>query len=347
MGTKRFVISTRDVDASGNFVAEPGQTRFLVVPGTTNDFSPSHEVANKESWRNQLVATARWPKPNLVTGTDGEVLIFVHGYNNTTQEVLRRTDLLQTTLTAEGWNGIVVAFDWPSENSTLNYLEDRLDASGVAGRLVREVLPILIDAQSERHENGQAKCTTNVHMLGHSTGAYVIMEAFAMAEKVGEVFRSDYRIGQVAFVGGDVSAASLESDCEWAAPMYRRINRLTNYSNGFDSVLAVSNAKRLGTAPRVGRVGLTSNAHPKSVNVDTSDYFAQKDPATSNFVGTFCHSWHIGDTTWARDMAMALDGKIDRNYIPTRELAPKLRLRSTRAMRPAFESKWEDTSPAG
>ena len=85
MGTKRFVISTRDVDASGNFVAEPGQTRFLVVPGTTNDFSPSHEVANKESWRNQLVATARWPKPNLVTGTDGEVLIFVHGYNNTTQ----------------------------------------------------------------------------------------------------------------------------------------------------------------------------------------------------------------------------------------------------------------------
>jgi len=347
MATKRFVITTRDVDSSGDFVAEPGPTRFLAVPDSCDDFTPKHTVASKEAWRTKLVAAARWPKPNVVTGTDGEVLIFVHGYNNTTQEILRRTDLLQQTLSAEGWDGMVVAFDWPSDNSTLNYLEDRFDASGVAGRLVREVLPVLLEAQADRHANGQSKCTTNVHMLGHSTGAFVIMEAFAMAEKIGEIFRSDYRIGQVVFIGADVSAGSLESDSEWANPMFRRINRLTNYSNGFDSVLAVSNAKRLGTSPRAGRVGLTAAAHPKSVNVDTSDYFAGKNPKTSTFEGTFCHSWHIGDATWARDMAMTLDGKIDRLVIPTRDLAPKLRLRPTGGERPTFESQWENASPAG
>ncbi len=341
MAGKRFVISTRAVDTQGNFEPEPGPTRLLVVPAGATDFIPQHEVANALTWRNQLVAAARWPKVNAITGTQGAVLVFVHGYNNTTEQILRRTDLLQSTLEAEGWDGMVVSFDWPSGNSTLNYLEDRFDASAVAGRLVREVLPLLVDAQAERNDNGQSKCTTNVHLLGHSTGAYVIMEAFAMAEKVGDMFRSDYRIGQVAFVSGDVAAASLDVDCEWAAPMYRRINRLTNYSNGFDSVLAVSNAKRLGTAPRAGRVGLGSKPHPKAVNVDTSDYFAQKSPATSSFVGTFCHSWQIGDRVWARDLAMTLDGKIDRNYIPTREQAPQLRLRPGGGQRPAFEASWE------
>ena len=54
----------------------------------------------------------------------------------------------------------------------------------VAAELVNEgVRPLSVS-----QEGG---CKTNVHLLGHSTGAYVIMEAFAQSEKQGEIFKSD------------------------------------------------------------------------------------------------------------------------------------------------------------
>lgn len=345
----RFIITTRQINSTGDFVAEVGPTQFLLVPSDDIDYTPKTTSKPSNVWRDLVVAAAKRPAKNTVTGMDGEVLIFVHGYNNSSAEILRRTDLLQTTLESEGWQGVVIAFDWPSDNSTLNYLEDRQDASAVAGRLVQEVLPLLVDAQAEKDVNNQPVCSINVHLLGHSTGAFVIMEAFSFAEKIGKNFKSDYRIGQVGFIGADISADSLDSECQWASPMFKRVNRITNYSNGFDSVLAVSNAKRLGTAPRIGRVGITAKSHSKAVNVDTSEYFATKNPRQSQFIGTFCHSWHIGDQLWARDFAMTLDGRIDRLIVPTRLALPKLHLNPSpeNATRPMYEKLWELSSPAG
>lgn len=173
----------------------------------------------------------------------------------------------------------MVSFDWPSGEQTLNYLEDRADAAATARYLVSSGIGLII--------KGQARgCQTNVHLLGHSTGAFFIMEGFIAVEKKGEIFKNDWRIGQVEFIGGDVSARSLNADSQWAEPMFRRIMRLTNYQNGFDDALDVSNAKRLGTAPRAGKVGLGEGAHQKAVNVDCSQYFSGLDPATqSNKVG--------------------------------------------------------------
>lgn len=340
----RFIATARQIDATGQFIAEPGPTRFLLIPDDAKNYTPATKTIDGKKWRD-LIASAAQRQADPITTMTGDVLVFVHGYNNTTQEILARTDLLQSTLSAEGWKGIVVAFDWPSDNQTLNYLEDRHDASAVAGRLVQEVLPLLVEAQSEKDANGQPICTINVHMLGHSTGAFVIMEAFSFADKIGKNFKSDYRIGQVGFIGADVSADSLDADSQWAAPMFRRINRITNYSNGFDSVLAVSNAKRLGISPRVGRVGTTPKMHAKAVNVDAADYFVTKDPKKSKFVGTFCHSWHIGDPLWARDFAITLEGKIDRHVIPTRDESPHLRLEPKGGVRLEYAHQWEIAAP--
>jgi len=143
----------------------------------------------------------------------------------------------------------------------------------------------------------------------------------------------------LAFIGADVSSDSMSASSDWCKPMFQRVMRLTNYSNGFDDVLAVSNAKRLGTAPRVGRVGLSSDHDRKAVNVDCSDYFETIDPDAAKFVGTFTHSWHIGDPVFARDLAMTLEGRYDRNVIPTRETVnDKLQLRDQG--RPAFADRW-------
>jgi esterase/lipase superfamily enzyme len=261
----------------------------------------------------------------------------VHGYNNTTESVLNRTRMLSQTLQQAGWKGLVIAFDWPSDNSTLNYLEDRSDAADTALKLTKDALALMIDAQDPT--SGAAPCTLNIHLIGHSTGAYVIMEAFSQAEKKGDLFKRPWRMGQVAFIGGDVASDSLAEGSDWGAPMYRRIMRLTNYSSGFDQALAVSNAKRLGTAPRAGRTGLPSGVPQKAVNVDCSRYFSTKDPKTSTYDGNFTHSWYIGDQVFALDLAMTLEGTIDREVIPTRErIDGKLNLRV--GQRPQYQKDW-------
>lgn len=318
-------------------IAEPGPVRFLKVPRRVDrgrlvaGYGPQHEIGAKV-WFDEVADLADGLKDDRL-GKPGDVLVFVHGYNNDIAIVHKRLTQLQADLDAEGFRGLVVAFDWPSADNTLNYLEDRRDAAKVAVELVDKAIAPL----SARQSDG---CAINVHLLGHSTGAFVIMEAFAAAEKRKELFQSHWRVAQVALIGGDVSASSLGPDSAWAKPMYDRIMRLTNYANGFDDVLAVSNAKRLGVSPRAGRVGLPRPPHSKSVNVDCGPLFSSLDPRAQPAFGTFCHGWHIGNRVFARDLAMTLEGRIDRHAIPTRRSDPAKGLVLQDAPRPPIEAAW-------
>lgn len=337
-----FLICTRDVDENGEFLGEPGKTTFLKVPISKRVYSSADSIPKKR-WQKNVIAAADGVEDEI-TGSTGDILFFVHGYNNDLNTVLWRTRTLQESLSAQGWKGLVVGFDWPSDNSTLNYLEDRYDASLVAQRLVEDALQIVVDAQFPADPK-VSPCTINIHLLGHSTGAYVIMEAFADATKKGELFKKSWRIGQVVFIGGDVSSDSLSSSSDWAAPMYERIFRLTNYSNKFDKVLGVSNMKRLGTSPRAGRVGVPADIPSKAVNVDCSEYFCTKDPKQSTFTGTFNHSWHIGDPEFSLDLALTLEGGIDREAIPTRRNDKgKLTLIAGQS-RPKYQDGWDEDRP--
>ncbi len=338
-----FLICTRDVDKDGAFVAEPGDTRFLQVPLARREYS-SADVVPKDAWQKKVIAAADGEEDEI-TGSTGDILFFVHGYNNDVETILWRTRTLQESLSAQGWKGLVVGFDWPSDNSTLNYLEDRYDASQVAQRLVDDALQIVVDAQFPVDPKARP-CTINVHLLGHSTGAFVIMEAFSNAAKKGALFKKSWRIGQVVFIGGDVSRASLSSSSDWAAPMYDRIFRLTNYSNRFDKVLGVSNMKHLGVAPRAGRVGLPEGLPEKAVNVDCSEYFQTKNPKESVFTGTFNHSWHIGDPVFALDLVLTLEGEIDRQAIPTRRNDQGHLILIAGRSRPEFQGGWDENRPA-
>lgn len=330
-----YLICARKIKKK-EFIGEPGKIRYLEVQQNARSYGPSDAI--KESiWFERVQNLADGDPNPISTSPTGDVLFFVHGYNNDIKTVLWRQKQLQKDLKAEGWKGVVVGFDWPSEDSTLNYIEDRADAAAVASKLVSHGIARLARGQ-------QAGCQTNVHLLGHSTGAYVIMEALIQAEKKGSLYKQQWRIGQAAFIGGDVASYSLRADNSWSTPMIKRIMRLTNYSNPYDKVLAVSNAKRLGVSPRVGRVGLPENAHPKAVNVNCGSYFSTLDPDKSTFTGTFNHSWHIGNRVFARDLAMTLEGGIDRLAIPTRKLQfGELVLQD--APRPTYQAKWGKSNP--
>ena len=150
---------------------------------------------------------------------------------------MERHRQLQEDLRAAGFRGAIVSFDWPSADMTLNYLEDRHDAKQTALQLVDDGVRLLAREQAPG-------CTINVHLLAHSTGAYVVREAFDDADDA-SLAQSGWLVSQIAFIGGDVSGGSMSAGESSTESLYRHCIRLTNYSNEGDSVLKVSNAKRL------------------------------------------------------------------------------------------------------
>lgn len=240
-----YVICTRRVRRD-RFESEPGKAIYLRVP---NDRNPRPDDRIRQRlWFDEVRDRADGAADNRIDPA-GDVLVFIHGYNNDQDIVMRRHRQLQADLWAEGFRGLVVSFDWPSASSTLNYLEDRWDAAETAIELVTGcALPL-----AARQESG---CDTNVHLLGHSTGAYVIREAFYHARKKGVLHRRNWKVAQVAFVGGDIASSTLSRHESVSQALFGRALRITNYSNRYDKVLKISNAKRLGLRPRAGRVGV-------------------------------------------------------------------------------------------
>jgi esterase/lipase superfamily enzyme len=325
-----YLITTRKRQGN-DFVDEPGPIRYVKVPDGVTSYDASHVIAVK-TWIDEVRGLSDGDlNPNSISPV-GDVLVFVHGYNNDIQAAIGRTQDLETNLRSHGWRGVVVGFDWPSGNNVLNYVEDRRDAAAVARQLVEGGVRILVEGQA-------AKCKTNVHLIGHSTGAYVILEAFAQAEKNGDFFKADWRMGQVALIAGDIAADSLRAVAEWSQPMFRRIMRLTNYANGSDAVLAVSNAKRLGVSPRAGRVGLPPDAPHKAVNVDCTDHFHGLVPPKDAGIA-FCHGWHFSDPRFGLDLALTLEGAMDRNAIPSRTAGPRGLWLNETGQRPKGMAQW-------
>ena len=307
-----YFISVRNI-RQGTFGNEPGTTRFLEVPGQAAAPEPDHGIG-RTRWVERVMDEAR-------TGTDpatgrecGDILVFVHGYNNHPEVVVKRHRQLKSRLRRAGFEGILVSFDWPSNNIALNYLEDRSDARLTSIKLVDDCIRLFTLTQLRG-------CAFNVHLLAHSTGAYVIREGFDDADDRRNIAATNWTASQIVFIGADVSAKSMGAGDSKSSSLYRHCIRLTNYQNPYDPVLKLSNIKRVGVAPRAGRIGLPGTAPQKAVNVNCGAHFTELDPGEDT-AGVWGHSWFFEDDGFARDLVYTIKGDIDRNYIPTRTRAP-------------------------
>ena len=316
-----FVLSVRAV-RSGAFVADVGPSKFLEVPDAAATTDPSQAIT-KAAWYGAVIEAAKWKNDS---GEDrGDILFIVHGYNSTPADALARHRRIKQDLLGLGFKGVIVSYDWPSDDSALAYLNDRHRAKLTAMQLVTDGIARLSKLQTP-------DCKINVHVLGHSTGAYVIREAFDDADD-SKFENGAWGVSQVVFAAGDISAASMGAGDPSTASLYGHCVRLTNYSNRHDQVLDISNVKRLGIAPRVGRVGLPPDAPARAVNIDCTDYFAQlmASPALlasdqpNGFAGVPSHSWYFGNRVFTADLFYTLIG-VDRTVVPTRSPAGPLKI---------------------
>ncbi len=292
-----YVMSVRDV-RRGRFIAEVGATRCLAIPdGSAPD--PAQAIT-PGLWYQAVLAAGGWR--NAQGQPRGDIVFIVHGYNESEADVIERHRWLRDDLAALGFKGVVVSFDWPSGNSALAYLADR-------SRAKRSAYALVSDGITELSQRQTPICPINIHVLGHSTGAYVIREAFDDADDR-QLPQASWLVSQILFAAGDVSAASMAAGNPSTDALYRHGLRLSNYSNSHDAALDISNVKRLGVAPRVGRDGLPADTPAKAVNIDCSDYYErladnqqlQQYDQPRGFAGTQSHSWYFGNRVFTKDL---------------------------------------------
>ena len=261
---------------------------------------------------NRYVMCARPVSKGLFTTEPGKTLYLVvpPGVLPAPLHAVRREVWLKGLLEA-------AAYDWPSDDKALNYLEDRHDAKKTAMQLVSDGIHLFSKAQ-------RPDCTINMHLVAHSTGAYLLREAFDDADDA-RLQNNAWMVSQIVFIGADVSAGSMSGGNATSSSLYRHCSRLANYSNLHDSVLKLTNAKRVGMAPRVGRVGMPEDLPSTAVNLDCTEYFAvlKADPVVRQRdqreeIGSFNHSWHIGNRDFAQDLFETLKGDADRNVVSSR-----------------------------
>src|SRR5262245_620297 len=98
-----YVLSARGINSKGGFEPKVGKPRFRKVPRGV-PAAPKHEI-DADQWLREVVDLADGVADEVISPT-GDVLVFVHGYNNSAKEISDRHRILQDTLLAEGWRGV-------------------------------------------------------------------------------------------------------------------------------------------------------------------------------------------------------------------------------------------------
>lgn len=163
-----------------------------------------------------------------------EVIVFVHGFNNTFAEGVLRLAQLSTDF---DFQGVAVHYSWPSGGSPLGYAYDRDSAL-----FARDGLEKLI-GQIE------AAGADNIVIIAHSMGSLLVMETLRQMS-IARPGTVDHRIGGVILISPDI-------DVEVFRTQARRIGNLPEPFGIFvskrDRALQLS-ARLTGQENRLGNV---------------------------------------------------------------------------------------------
>lgn len=294
-----YIICARNQKGE-SFGSEPGKVYYIILGDAESDPKADHIVSEKD-FLSSLTSPAELR----------DVVIFVHGTDYTIGEVLDRHKQIKSNLQQQGYAGELISFDWPSNGMPLLYLDDRHDAKVTAMGLVKSGITLLAKQQGRG-------CILNVHAMAHSSGAYIIQESFNDSETTRSTAEVNWTLSQLILFGGDVSSDSMSATR--GESVYRHCNRLTNYYNPHDAVLAISNAKRAGFKNRVGRIGLPSDVPQKAVDVHCGDYYKAHGVNLEIRKGKPSHAWYFYSDVWWKDVYETLMGDDDRNVIASRVL---------------------------
>lgn len=162
-----------------------------------------------------------------------ELLLFIHGYNNTASDALLR---LAQFVEDSGFRGVPVLFTWASAARAPRYVYD-LNSALVARARLKDVADILVRTRAE-----------SVELFAHSMGAFLTMEGLVEAEKAGYLGRR-VTINHIMLASPDIDIDLFRTQIVQLPPSIRE--RMYLFISKDDGALRLSR-RIAGGVPRVG-----------------------------------------------------------------------------------------------
>ncbi len=153
-------------------------------------------------------------------GVNRDILVFVHGFNTSFDDA--RSRAAQIVADAR-FGGVAVLFTWPSRSELFGYVSDKDSATAS-----RDALQALL------HDLGQTPGVGKIHVLAHSMGGWLSMEALRESAIAGDRTLSGHL--------GDVILASPDIDMDVFASQMARIRpaNVTVFATPNDKALSLS-----------------------------------------------------------------------------------------------------------
>lgn len=161
------------------------------------------------------------------------LLLFVHGYNNTTSDAILR---LSQFVEDSGYQGVPVLFTWASAARAPWYVYD-LNSALVARVKLKEISDILLQTRAESYD-----------IFAHSMGAFLAMEGLVDAAKAGTLGKRG-KIDHIVLASPDIDVDLFRSQMGFLPESIRK--RMYLLISGDDSALRASR-RIAGGVPRVG-----------------------------------------------------------------------------------------------
>jgi esterase/lipase superfamily enzyme len=220
----------------------------------------------------------------LKVSTRRECLVFVHGFNVSFEDAVRRTGQIAYDL---AWDGVPVLFSWPSQDSALpmDYRKDERNAALSADSL-REFLTSLAARVPG----------LTVHVVAHSMGSRVVTAALQQLAVADSPNNSRKLLRQVALLAPDIDAELFRRAVSKLAGV---VDRLTLYASDNDDALVLS--QRNAGYRRAGQGGQDLVIAP---DIDTIDATQVK----TSLLG-LRHLYYADNSTILADLFHLLRGR--------------------------------------
>lgn len=207
-----------------------------------------------------------------------KLLLFVHGYNNTTSDALLR---LAQFVEDTGFQGVPVLFTWASAARAPRYVYD-LNSALVARFQIKEMSDVLVRTKAD-----------SVDIFAHSMGAFLTMEGLVDAQQTGRFGRGK-TVNHIVLASPDVDIDLFRTQLSLLPPAVREKMYLLVSQD--DRALRLS--RRI--AGGVPRVGAANAAELERLGVTVID-LSQIDDSTSG-----SHSKFAGSPTVVRLLGAGL-----------------------------------------
>jgi esterase/lipase superfamily enzyme/uncharacterized protein YegL len=165
-----------------------------------------------------------------------EALIFVHGYNVTFEDAVRRTGQIAFDL---HFVGAPILYSWPASGHVLDYLSDEASAIWTAPHLERFLCLIAQHSGAQR-----------IHIIAHSMGNRAVCDALkALSHR--ELKNANVILNHLVLAAPDIDADTFR---ELAAALKNLSRRITLYASSKDKAIRIS--QMLHKNPRAGALPL-------------------------------------------------------------------------------------------